>query len=393
MPNIYSGVFGRLAVVLAGFAASFALHAQTATPAGQIFSQDMREEIVRISVTVKDMYNRQETRPVPITIYRPAGDGPFPLFVLNHGRPTTDRRTAQGRFRPDHAARYLVGKGFVVLVPMRVGYWETLGDFDPEDSGPCNNKRIEPTSIAASEQVLATVEYARTLPYVDTSRWLVGGTSMGGLTSVGTVGRNPKGLLAGINFAGGSGGDPVKNPGRPCSPHQITRYWSGLAKHASVPMLWLYWQNDKYWGAEIPKEWHKAWVDGGGKAEFVSFPPAGEDGHVGLTIDMNAWLPVVDEFLNKLGFTQPAIVTRPAARGFAELADVGKVPSATGRAGGYARFLEARQPRAFAVGEKGGWGFATGDYATGKAIGNCQRSGETCKLYAVDNDVVWVGVN
>lgn len=213
MPNIYSGVFGRLAVVLAGFAASFALHAQTATPAGQIFSQDMREEIVRISVTVKDMYNRQETRPVPITIYRPAGDGPFPLFVLNHGRPTTDRRTAQGRFRPDHAARYLVGKGFVVLVPMRVGYWETLGDFDPEDSGPCNNKRIEPTSIAASEQVLATVEYARTLPYVDTSRWLVGGTSMGGLTSVGTVGRNPKGLLAGINFAGGSGGDPVKNPG------------------------------------------------------------------------------------------------------------------------------------------------------------------------------------
>lgn len=105
---------------------------------------------------------------------------------------------------------------------------------------------------------------------------------------------------------------------------------------------------------------------------------------------MNAWLPVVDEFLNKLGFTQPAIVTRPAASGFAELADVGKVPSATGRAGGYARFLEARQPRAFAVGEKGGWGFATGDYATGKAIGNCQRSGQTCKLYAVDNDVVWV---
>jgi hypothetical protein len=273
---------------------------------------------------------------------------------------------------------------------MRVGYWETYGDFDPEDSGPCNNKRIEPISIAASDQVLAAVEYARTLPYVDTSRWLVAGVSAGGLTAVATVGRNPVGLLGGINFSGGAGGNPVTIPGRPCGRAQVSSYWGSLAKNSTVPMLWLYWQNDKYWGEEIPKGWHKAWVDGGGKADFRSFPPAGEDGHSGLTIDMNSWLPVVDEFLNKLGFGQTAIVSKPEVSGFAELGDIGKVPiTAQAKTNGYAKFLESKSPRAFAVGERGGWGFASGDYATGKALGYCQRTGQSCKLYAVDDDVVW----
>ncbi|MEY4884317.1 MAG: hypothetical protein RIS34_2171 [Pseudomonadota bacterium] len=362
----------------------------TVTPVPEVFAKDMREEIVRINVTVKDMFNRQETRAMPITIYRPAGEGPFPLVVFNHGRATPDKRAAQGRYRPESAARYLVAKGFVVLVPTRVGYWETYGDFDPEQSGQCNSTRVEPMSIAASDQVLATVDYAKTQPYIDASRWLVAGVSVGGLTSIATVGRNPKGLLGGINFSGGSGGNPDANPGRPCSPANLARYWGSLAKSASVPMLWLYWQNDKYWGEDIPKDWHKAWQDGGGRAEFRSFPPVGEDGHSGLSMDMNTWLPVVDEFLGKLGFSQPAIVVKPAPSGFAEVADAGKVPiNAQSKTNGYAKFLELKLPRAFAVGERGGWGYASGDYATGRAIGNCQRSGQTCKLYAVDDDVVW----
>jgi hypothetical protein len=47
-------------------------------------------------------------------------------------------------------------------------------------------------------------------------------------------------------------------------------------------------------------------------------------------------------------------------------------------------------PRAFAVSTRGGFGFARGDYAAGRALGNCQRSnGNTCALYAVNHDVVW----
>ncbi len=379
----------RCLSLLVGLWCAGAAWAQTA-PLPDVSAKDMREEIVHTDVTVKDMVGREETRSMPITIFRPAGEGPFPLVVFNHGRAVSDQRAAQGRSRPEYAALYLVDKGFVVLAPTRIGYWESYGDFDPEASGACNAMRPEPMSVAASAQVLAAVAYARKLPYVDASRWIVAGQSVGGLATIATVGRNPPGLLGGINFSGGTGGNPATSPGRPCSPEHLTRYWSGLAKTAAVPMLWLYWQNDKYWGEDNPKRWYKAWQDSGGRAELASFAASGDDGHNGLNTDMEHWLPVVDGFLAKLGFTQPAIAVKPAPSGFAEVGDSAKVPiGAQSKTTAYQKFLDARAPRAFAIGERGSWGWAAGDYAMGKALGNCRRSGQTCKLYAVDNDVVW----
>jgi dienelactone hydrolase len=364
--------------------------AQNANPVSEIFAKDMREEIVRIDVTVKDLYNKQETKPVPITIYRPKGDGPFPLVVFNHGRAVTDKRAAQGRSRPEHLARYFVEKGFVVFAPTRIGYWETYGGFDPEDSGNCSNMRVEPMSIVASDQVLASVEYARTLPYIDASRWIVAGQSVGGLTTVATVGRNPKGLIGGINFAGGTGGNPDRTPGNPCGVAQIANYWGTIAKSSTVSMLWLYWQNDKFWGEKHPKNWHEKWLDNGGRAEFTMFPAVGEDGHGGLNTDMNSWLPVVDAYLNKLGFNKSAIIGKPQKSDFADINDLNKIPiSDRAKENNYAKFLASKSPRAFAIGDSGATGYAFGDYATGKAIGFCQRSGQLCKLYAVDDDVVW----
>ncbi|MBY0466580.1 MAG: hypothetical protein K2W33_16715, partial [Burkholderiales bacterium] len=126
--------------------ATWAQAATDAKPAPEVWAKDLREEVVRINVTVTDMFGRQATRPMPITIFRPAGEGPHPLVVFNHGRAVDSKRAAQGRARAEHTARYLVGKGFVVMAPTRVGYWETYGDFDPEQSGPCNAKRFGPMS-------------------------------------------------------------------------------------------------------------------------------------------------------------------------------------------------------------------------------------------------------
>ena len=366
--------------------------AQTApaTSAPEVSAKDLREQTVQIEVTVKDMYGREETRRIPLVIYRPQGEGPYPLVVFNHGRAVDAKRATQGRSKPEHLARYLVGKGFVVMAPTRVGYADTYGDFDPEQSGSCANRRIEPMSLAASDQVLATVAFAKSLAYVDTSRWLVVGQSVGGLTAVAAVGRGPTGLVGGINFAGGTGGNPDASPGRPCSPSAIEAYWGKLAKTAQAPMLWLYWENDKYWGSDVPKAWYRAWAGAGAKARFVALAASGEDGHNGLGADMNHWLPEVDGFLAQLGFTQAAIVAVPPPSGFADLADVSPPPlSEPSRTAAYVKFLDTKLPRAFAVGGKSGWGYATGDYAVGRAIGYCQRSGQTCKLYAVDDQVVW----
>jgi len=378
---------------LAGLLAGTALLAAAQTvPPAEPMALDLREELQRFPVTVKDLYGREETRQIPLTIFRPPGDGPFPLVVMNHGRSLTDRRALQGRQRFETLARYLVGKGFAVFVPTRVGYGETFGEFDPESTGACDSMRAGPAAQASSDQALATVAYAKTLPWVDASRWVVIGQSVGGVTTMAVVARNPPGLVAAINFSGGTGGNPETRPGNPCSPTVLARFWEGQAATAKLPMLWIYWLNDLFWGPEWPRRWAKAWADGGGQVDLQQLPAVGSDGHGGLGIDMDHWVPLVEAHLAKAGFTKPGLVARPPASGFAKIDEVDKVPtSAAVRDGIYQRFLAAKSPRAFAVGAGGAAGYANGDWAPGKALGFCQaRRGQPCKLYAVDDDVVWV---
>ena len=381
-------------LIAAGWALCLLL-AAAAVPAQVVADEarlrDLHEELRHIPVTVKDREGREETRNIPLTIFHPDGDGPFPLVIMNHGR--SNNRAQQGRQRYEALSRYLVGKGFTVFLPTRVGYADTFGDFDPEASGPCAVRMLAPVAQAASDQVLATLAYARTLPFVDASRWLVMGQSVGGFAAVATVSRHPAGLVGGINFAGGVGGNPERSPGTPCNPQQVSQLWAAQAAGAAgteIPMLWVYWQNDQYWGADNPKRWHEAWVQAGGQAEFHSLAPVGSDGHSGSSADMDHWVPLAEAFLARLGFTQPGGVPRPAPTAFARIDDTGRLPPGNAaRNSLYRRFLDARPPRAFAIGPQGESGWARGDWALGRALGYCQRRGEPCKLYAVDDDVVW----
>ncbi|MBA4329246.1 MAG: hypothetical protein C0428_13535 [Polaromonas sp.] len=361
-------------------------------PAEPVRAADLREEVLHIAVKTQDLYGKPAEGNIPVTIFRPAGDGPFPLVIMNHGRPVKDKRGLLGRQRYEHLSRYLVRKGFVVMIPTRLGYHETYGQSDPEDSGTCSAMRPEPVAMAASDQVLQTLDFARTLPYVNAQRWVVMGQSVGGLTAVATVWRNPPGLVAGINFAGGTGGDPDNRTADPCNPRALESLWRSKAASAKAPMLWLYWDNDKYWGADNPKRWHRAWAEGGGQAELHAMQASGADGHSGLTGDMDHWVPLVEVFLARHGFGTPGTVVIPKASGFANVGDVNKVPVNKASIDlTYSRFLSGTKPRAYAVGPDGSNGWATGDWAPGRALGFCQaRRGVACKLYAVDDDVVWV---
>lgn len=369
-----------------------AVSAWAQSPAEPVFAADLREEVQHIAVRTQDLYGRPAAGRIPVTIFRPAGDGPFPLVIMNHGRGTKDKRGATGRQRYEHLSRYLVSKGFVVLIPTRLGYHETYGQFDPEDAGNCNTLRPAAVDTAASDQVLQTLEFARTLPYVNAQRWVVMGQSVGGMTAVATVARNPPGLVAGINFAGGTGGDPDKREGDPCNPRALESLWRSKAASAKAPMLWFYWANDKYWGADNPQRWHRAWTEGGGQAGLHAMPASGSDGHSGMSNDMDHWVPLVEAFLARHGFSKPGTVDIPKASGFARVGDADRVPvNKASRDNTYAKFLAGNKPRAYAVSADGSNGWATGDWAAARALGFCQaRRGIVCKLYAVDDDVVWV---
>lgn len=381
-----------LASALAGAAAA---QAQAPAEAPPKLAADLREEVHRLPVTVTDGYNRSETVNIPLTLYRPPGDGPFPLAVLGHGR-SSERRAELLRERFEWLSRYLVAKGFAVAIPTRAGYGETATQFDPEDAGPCNSRRYEPMARAAADQLLAVVAHARTLPWVDATRWIVAGQSLGGTAAVAVASRAPPGLVAAINFSGGAGGDPVARVGDPCSAYVLERLWRSQAGSATLPMLWIYWSHDRYWGEKLPRDWAQAWRDGGGRVEFHQLPPWGTepvDGHAGLYRDMDRWVPLVDAHLARAGFTQPGPQTRPPPSGHARLDEADKLPlkTAAARSQALARFTASRKPRALAIGPGGHYGWASGDWAGGRALGYCAAaSGVACRLYAVDDDVVWV---
>ena len=261
------------------------------------------EEKSELPVQVSDAYGKTIAQAIKVTIFRDdAASAPRPAVVINHGRASeAAERASFGRSRFADISRWFVRQGFVVALPTRIGYGETGGE-DVEDAGPCNNKRFGPSFAAAAAQTLAVTTLLRERADVQPDRIVAVGQSVGGATTVAFASLNPPGLVAAINFAGGSGGDPKNRPGNPCSPQAIERTYAEYGARAKLPMLWIYAENDKYWGATWPRAWAAAYRGAGANVRFVQVPPAGEDGHAFFTRFPLEWQPLVTAFLREQGF-------------------------------------------------------------------------------------------
>ncbi len=84
----------------------------------------------------------------------------------------------------------------------------------------------------------------------------------------------------------------------------------------------------------------------------------------------------------------PMAVGAPA---FAAIDDVAKVPNLDeGGRDGYRRFLAGSSPRAFVVTDQGRWLRVNGARGAARvAMDRCQAESGNCRLYAVDDQVVW----
>ena len=357
---------------------------------------DVNETIVRVPIAVEDLYGKDYKAEIPVTIFRPNGPGPFPLVVINHGRGFSQEiRAKLVRARFESASRYFVRKGFAVAVPTRLGNGDQIALGDPEWMPSCGNPQFALIVEPAVGQIIAVTEFMQKQSYVDRSRLVMAGVSVGGLAAVAISAKQPSGLVAAINFAGGHGGDPKGSPGEPCQTGQLTRliqrYGQAAAKGTPLPMLWVYSENDQFFNPKNSRAWHAAYVEGGGQAEFRLLPPFGEDGHNLFGSGADIWQPIVDEFLARYGFETRGVMERPAATNFAKPDDVDALPYAIPLSKvNYRRFLDLSKPKAFAIGDSFYHGYASGDDAMSKALAACQRdTGKPCRLYAVDDDVVW----
>jgi dienelactone hydrolase len=327
------------------------------------------------------------------TIYKPDGDGPFPIAIINHGKAPGDTRF-QSRYRPAVAARFFLQRGYAVVVPMRQGFSKSQGSYIGVG---CN---IGSNGETQAEDVKATLDYVTAQGWADKNQILVIGQSHGGWTTLAFGTFNYPGVRALINFAGGLRQES-------CSAWELglAKAAASYAKNTRVPSLWLYGDNDSYFKTSTYRGMFDRYTEAGGSARLVAFGIFGADSHslFGARTGARIWQPEVTAFLRSVGmpsdrleiyakYGSANLTETPPSTDFAPLNDEAAIPflKDSGR-NGYKTYLTKLIPRAFAISPNGAWGWAEGgEDPLKRAMVTCNKFGKgLCRLYSVDDFVVW----
>jgi dienelactone hydrolase len=353
-------------------------------------SKPLNESVHVIPIEVAGADGKTQKSEFQLTVFHPAGNGPFPVVIFNHGRGPDNAYPS--RFRFLGVAGYFVRRGFAVLVPTRVGYGGHGNALDPERGQGCDLESAQRQVESVRRHAAAAIDFAGKQPWADATRVVLAGVSVGGYTAVAAASKlTPRPRLT-VNFAGGSGGDPKRRAGQPCNPGRIGSVFETAAKSGAPPSVWIYAVNDRYWGAEHPRQWHATFVAAGGKADLHMLEAIGGDGHDLVEPGFRYWRPILDRHLASQGYAPPRTDNAPPASNFAALDAIDRVPiNQAGKVNGYQRFLNLDLPRAFVISPGGGWAFSAGQPTALKdALGRCeQQTKAACAPYAVDDAVVW----
>ena len=252
--------------------------------------------------------------PVPMLAYliRPVagGGGPFPLVVMNHGVSLD----ATGRsyfpvieFRD--AALWFARQGYVVVAPVRPGYGATAIGI-PERGlfglffsgvGKCSDAEFREAGLAVASIDKWIIDYMSTQSFIKRNEVIIVGQSGGGWGSIALGSQNPEFVRAIIGFAAGRGGHLNGKPNNNCAPDQLVDVVAEFGRTARVPMLWIYTQNDSYFGPDLSKRMAEAFRGAGGNLEYHLLSDFGADGHffIDSADAVQLWAPLVSEFLAK----------------------------------------------------------------------------------------------
>jgi dienelactone hydrolase len=133
-------------------------------------------------------------------VYKPPGDGPFPLIVYNHGSREGQDRVEQP---VPFIGRVFTNAGYAVLVPERRGYGRSEGSILREEIGFDLDQKLLNRLREEAGDVLAATESLKAEPFVDAARVGIMGWSFGGIASV-FAARKSRAFFAVVDQAGGA---------------------------------------------------------------------------------------------------------------------------------------------------------------------------------------------
>jgi dienelactone hydrolase len=212
-------------------------------------------------------------------LYRPPGDGPFPLALIAHASTQNVLRRAQMP-QPEYRAlsAWLVARGYAVLVPERPGHGATGGPY-LEDQGGCDEANYSRSGYATADSISAALDYVHSQSFIRPEGAVVVGHSAGGWGALALASGNPPGVALIIAFAPGRGGQANDMPNKVCAPHTLMASAAEFGEDSKVPVIWLVAANDSYFPPDLSRQLADAFRGGGDKVDFRSLAASGSEGH------------------------------------------------------------------------------------------------------------------
>jgi dienelactone hydrolase len=316
-------------------------------------------------------------------LVRPDEPGQYPLALINHGSPRSaaDRPNMTPLSMLPEAIEF-ARRGWAAVVVMRRGYGGSDGGW-AESFGSCNGADYLSAAKAAAYDLKTAADYLVKQRDIDGSRIISVGVSAGGFATVALTADPPPGLVAAISFAGGRG-SPASN--QDCRSDRLVEAFRTMGKTSRVPMLWVYAENDHFFGPRLAQQLRQAFTGSGGNVEFIRAPAFKDEGHYlfsqgGISI----WSGYVDNFLKEHNLVlRTAMLPLPAPPDL-------RAPSALGKKGvaAFQSYLGSGPHKAFAVAHDGSFGWTSGERtsetARDDALKYCQQHSKSCEVKFIDN--------
>jgi dienelactone hydrolase len=278
--------------------------AATATPVASRAADDAKPRAIQ-----EEIWALPVTLPTLAYVVRPVGAGPFPLVVMNHGVSLNPQERAffpLVEFRD--AAMWFARRGNMVVAPTGSGYGAAALDA-PERGlygtffskiGSCDNPNFQDAGLAVALLDKWIIDYMTDQKLVVPNSAIVVGQSAGGWAAIALSSRNVPSVKAIIAFAAGRGGRVGGKSNNNCAPDRLVEATADFGRTARTPMLWIYIENDTFFGPELSRRMHQAYTAAGGHAEYHLLPPFGSDGHflIDSADSIPLWAPLVSQFLD-----------------------------------------------------------------------------------------------
>ncbi|RFP24551.1 dienelactone hydrolase [Duganella sp. BJB488] len=225
------------------------------------------------------------------TIFKPPGDGPFPVLFMNHGKDGGDAHQ-QARARYPVISREFVKRGYAVVIPMRMGFAGSGGSYVNSHCQARENGEDQAASLYSA------MAYVMKQPWADQQHVILAGQSHGGLTAIAAGSHNISGVRGVINFAGG-----VNSRSHCDWQAALVNAFKAYGAVGTTPTIWFYGANDTHFGPRLAADMYAAYTGAGGKAQLVAYGPFKRDAHTmssspdGVAI----WLPETTRFLQSVG--------------------------------------------------------------------------------------------